>query len=194
MRGSHGLGRFDAEFEVKSIRRGISRDLQRPVGQHVDWYIYDLEESGTDPVYDVGSPSVGRVWRKPFRVPVVNAEIYQANLFQNDRGFYTVDTLRIVINFDDMVRIIPSLETHPDQHLVDRIGYRDAIFTPNRIFPRGQVGFEYMGVLVESTQVKPEEMVNDTMAAPDPEGWDAGPVAQPPGTETVYDGGVVSYP
>jgi hypothetical protein len=194
MRGTHGLGRFDAEFEVKSIRRGISRDLQRPVGQYVEWYIYDRDASGSDPVYDVGSPSVGRVWRVPFRVPVVNAEVYQANLFQNDRGFYTVDSLRIVINFDDMVRLIPSLETHPDDHLVDRIGYRGSVFTPNRIFPRGQVGFEYMGVLVESTQVKPEEMVNDTMAAPDPQGWDGGPVDEPQVSETIYDGGVISYP
>lgn len=161
MRGTHALGRFDAEYEVKSIRTGISRDLGRPVGQFVDWYRYDTVNSASDPVYDVGSNSTGRVWHAPVRIPVVNAFTFQANQFQNDRGFYTVDTLRIVINYDDVIRFIPSLDEAPDQHLLDRIFYRDQFFTPNRVFPKGQIGYEFMGLLVEATQVKPEEQVND---------------------------------
>lgn len=174
MRGTNALGRFDAEYEVKSIRAGISRDLQIPVGQYVEWYLYDATASDADPVYDVGASSGGRVWKSPFRIPVVNSMIYQSQQFQNDRGFYTVDTLRIVINYDDVVRFIPTLEIQPDTHLLDRIGYRGQLFVPNRVYPKGQIGFEYMGMLVEGTQVKPEEQVNDIYGTPDPEGFDGG--------------------
>lgn len=162
MRGSDALGRFDAEYEVKSMRSGIGRDLQRPVGQAVKWYLYDPEESESDPVYDVGSSDGGRIWKDPILIPVVNAFTLQAQQFQNDRGFYTVDTLRIVINFDDVIRFLPSLQYHPDQHLLDRIEFRAQMYIPTRVFPKGQVHYEYMGLLVEATQVKPEEQVNDT--------------------------------
>ncbi len=161
MRGTNPLGRFDAEYEVKSMRRGISRDLQVPAGQQVDWYLFDASESTPDPVYDVGASTGGRSWLAPITVPVVNAFIYQAEQFQNDRGFYTVDTLRIVINYDDVIRYLPSLDVQPDIHLKDRVGFRGALYVPNRVFPKGQVGYEYMGLLVEATQVKPEEQVND---------------------------------
>lgn len=161
MRGTHPMGRFDAEYEVKSMRRGISRDLQVPAGQTVNWYFYDPVASESDPVYDVGSNEGGRVWKDPIAVPVVNAFIYQADQYQNDRGFYTVDTLRVVINYDDVIRFIPSLDAQPDIHLLDRVEFRGTLYTPNRIFPKGQIGYEYMGLLVEATQVKPEESVND---------------------------------
>lgn len=161
MRGTNPLGRFDAEYEVKSMRRGISRDLQVPVGQYVEWHLYDSSASDSDPVYDVGSSAGGRVWKAPIILPVVNAFIYQAEQYQNDRGFYTVDTLRVVINYDDVIRFLPSLDAQPDIHLLDRVGFRGALYVPNRIFPKGQVGYEYMGLLVEGTQVKPEEQVND---------------------------------
>ena len=166
MRGTNPLGRFDAEYEVKSIRAGISRDLQVPVGQSVKWYFYDSVSSQSDPIYDVGSNDGGRVWLDPITVPVVNAFIYQAEQFQNDRGFYTVDTLRIVINYDDVLRYIPSLDIQPDIHLLDRVEFRGSLYTPNRVFPKGQIGYEYMGLLVEATQVKPEEQVNDILGTP----------------------------
>lgn len=162
MRGTDAIGRFDPEYEIKSMRRGISADLQRPAGQHVDWYLYDAAASESDPIYDVGANDGGRVWKDPIVIPVVNALTYQADQYQNDRGFYTVDTLRIVINSDDVIRYLPDLHYHPDQHLLDRIGYRGQFYVPNRVFPKGQVGYEYMGLLVEATQVKPEEQVNDT--------------------------------
>lgn len=161
MRGHHSLGRFDAEYEVKSIRKGITRELEKPVGQYVDWYLFDPEDSTSDPIYDVGSPAGGRVWRGPVRVPIVNGFIFQDEQYQSDRGFYTVDTLRIVINFDDVIRHVPGLDEQPDQHLLDRIEFRGSVFQPTRVFPKGQVGYEYMGLLVEAIQVKPEEQVND---------------------------------
>ena len=161
MRGSNSIGRFDQEFEVKSIRHGISQDLQRPVGQNVQWFVYDEAATTVDDIYDVGSPDGGRVWKAPFELPVINAYVFQNEMYQNDRGFYTVDTLRLFINYDDVIRHIPTLDSEPDQHLKDRVEFRGQLYSPNRVFPRGQIQLEYMALTVDLTQVKSEEQVND---------------------------------
>ena len=156
------MGRFDSEFEVKSIRAGISRDLQVPSGQYVLWQVFDPEASQSDPVYSTGSEEGGRVFGPPIRVPVVNAYIFQGEQVMNQRGFYTVDVLRLVINYDDVIRYLPELDRNPDIHLKDRISFRGLLFQPTRVFPKGQIGYEYMGLTVDATQVKVEEQVYDT--------------------------------
>ena len=168
MRGGNVLGRFDPEFEVKSIYSGISQDLQRPVGQEVLWYLFDPDATTIDPIYDTGAQTGGRVWKAPFALPVVNAYVFQNEMYQNDRGFYTVDTLRLFINFADVERYIPDLETNPDVHMKDRCVFRDQMYAANRIFPRGQVDYDYMMLTVDLTQVKPEEQVNDRYGVAEP--------------------------
>lgn len=165
MRGSNQIGRFDQEYEVKSIRHGISQDLQRPAGQTVKWYVYDEDLTVVDSIYDVGAPTGGRAWKKPITLPVINAYIFQSELYQNDRGLYTVDTLRLFINYDDIIRTLPTLDSQPDTHLVDRVEFRGQMYSPNRVFPRGQVQYDYMALTVDLTQVKPEEQVNDVYAS-----------------------------
>lgn len=161
MRGSNVLGRFDPEYEIKSIRSGISQDLQRPVGQSVLWRVYDETAVVVDDTYDIGSRAAGRSWKAAINLPVVNAYIFQNEMYQNDRGFYTVDTLRLFVNYDDVTRYLPDLDANPDQHLKDRIEFRDQTYVPNRVFPRGQVQMDYAILTVDLTQVKPEEMIND---------------------------------
>lgn len=161
MRGRNTLGRFDPEYEVKSIRHGITQDLQAPVGQVVQWRLFDPEATVVDDVYDVGSSDGGRVFKAAIDLPVVNAYVFQAEMFQNDRGFYSVDTLRLFINYDDVIRFLPTLDADPDQHLKDRIEFRDQMYTPTRVYPRGQIDMDYMVLTVDLTQVKPEEQVND---------------------------------
>lgn len=161
MRGGNVVGRFDPEFEVKSMRTGTSQDLERPVGQEVKWFVYDAAATTVDPVYDVGSDTGGRVWKAPLMLPTVNTYVFQNEMYMNDRGFYTVDTLRLFINYDDVLRYLPTLETDPDTHLYDRVEFRTQIYVPNRVFPRGQINMDYMMLTVDLTQVKTEEMVND---------------------------------
>jgi hypothetical protein len=161
MRGRNVIGRFDQELEVKSIRHGITQDLEVPTGQKVYWYFYSSASTTVDHIYDVGASTGGRVWKKPLELPVVNAYVFQNEIYQNDRGFYAVDTLRLFINYDDVTAYIPDLTDNPDQHIKDRVMFRGQYYVPNRIFPRGQVQMEYVVLSVDLTQVKPEEMVND---------------------------------
>jgi hypothetical protein len=114
----------------------------------------------------VGGRTVGRgnggcSWKKGFALPVVNAYVFQNEMYQNDRGLYTVDTLRLFINYDDVIRFIPTLDSQPDTHLKDRVEYRGQIYAPNRVFPKGQINMDYTVLTVDLTQVKPEEIVND---------------------------------
>jgi hypothetical protein len=161
MRGNNVIGRFDQELEVKSIRHGITQDLQVPTGQTVDWYRFDSAATTVDRIYDVGSSTGGRKWKKPFTLPVVNAYVFQNEIYQNDRGFYAVDTLRLFVNYDDVIRFIPTLDSDPDQHIKDRCKFRGQMYMANRIFPRGQVQYDYVVLTVDLTQVKTEEQVND---------------------------------
>ena len=161
MRGRNTLGRFDPELEVKSIRHGVTQDLQAPVGQFVGWRVFNPEATVTDEIYDVGSSTGGRVFNRAINMPVVNAYVYQNELFQNDRGFYTVDTLRLWVNYDDIVRFLPTLDADPDRHLKDRVEFRGQMYVPTRVFPRGQINMDYMMLMVDLSQVKPEEQVND---------------------------------
>lgn len=161
MRGRNVIGRFDPELEVRSIRHGITQDLQAPVGQVVGWRLFDPLATVTDEIYDVGSSTGGRVFKKPIIMPVVNAYVFQSEQYQNDRGFYTVDTLRLFVNYNDVIRFIPDLETDPDAHIKDRVEFREQMYVPNRVFPRGQINMDYMMLTVDLNQVKPEEQVND---------------------------------
>ncbi len=161
MRGGNALGRFDGEFESHSIWDGISRDLQRPVGQRVFWYRYDPTQTTVHPVYDIGDPSGGRSYKEPVALPVINAFVTQGQQLDTDRGLYMVDVLRLFVNYADVLRELPGLETNPDLFIKDRVVFRDDVYQPNRINPRGQVGYDYMTLTIDLTQLKPEEMYND---------------------------------
>ena len=168
MRGGNAVGRFDAEYETHSIWDGISRDLQRPVGQDVYWYHYNPTNTEVDPIYDVGSPQGGRAYDSPVRLPVVNALVTQGQQWDNDRGFYTVDVLRLIVNFADVQKSLPLLPTNPDLYLKDRVIFRNGVFAPNRVNQRGQVEYHYMTLTVDMTQLKPEEVFNDVWSSEAP--------------------------
>ena len=166
MRGSDLTGRFDSLFEVDHIGVGVAQDLQNPIGQHVQWWSMDPDNTVTDPVYDVGDyAGGGRRWKRPFTVPVVQATISQGPVFQNERGFYTVDNLTLVINAPTVTRLLPDMMYDPDSYTLDRISYRGNLFQPNTIFPKGHIHDHLVVVRVDADQVKPEEVVNDPQFA-----------------------------
>jgi hypothetical protein len=154
-------GRFTTNFEVDAMFRGMRDDLQRRVGMTVAWSIWDAETTGVDPVYGVGSLDVGRRWQDPIDVPVIVAQVFQGQTSQNDRGFYNTDVLRFTVSMDDINRAIPDLVDHPDRHIRDRVLYRGSVFTPTRLYLRGQVLTSYTVLTIDLNQVMPEEMVND---------------------------------
>lgn len=169
MRGTKLQGRFNMDYESKSMYEGIAEDLGGTVGQEVDWFRwqeYFLKENYTDIVddtYDVSSsvPTKGRRWMLPFKMPTVMAQIIRGTNVMNERGYYVVDTLRLVMNVGDVQRMLPGLITDPNIHIKDRVIYRGQVYVPTRVIPRGSFGYRWAVVTVDLNQVNPDELVND---------------------------------
>ena len=177
MRGNIREGRFNVEYERDSFINGTTAELVNTVGNTVQWWIYDQVNTVVDPIYDVGSSDPvtgGRIWMSPLIVPVISASLTQGSTAQNDRGFYNTDILHITLNVDIIeepvslrganaatIPQLKNLEINPDEYLRDRIVFRDEVFTPTRVFPRGIIKNNYTVLVIECNQVNPEELVND---------------------------------
>jgi hypothetical protein len=169
VRGFKVQGRFSIDYEAKSMYEGISEDLGGTVGVEVDWfrwqeyYLEDNYNNIVDDIYDVSksTPTKGRRWVLPFKMPVVMAQWIRGTNIMNERGFYVSDTLRLVINIGDAERLMPSLFNDPNSHIKDRVLYRGQVFVPTRVLPRGSFGYRWSVITVDCNQMNPEELVND---------------------------------
>lgn len=169
MRGSKVQGRFKVDFENKSMEEGMVDELRDPVGTEVDWWLWDPNAlaanypTWVDPIYDVSNQEdgKGRRWNEPFKVPVIMAQQLRGTNIMNERGFYTTDTLRLVIAVADVNRLIPAMITDPSVHIKDRIVFHNSVFVPTRVLPRGLYKDFYSVVTIDCNQVNPEELVND---------------------------------
>jgi hypothetical protein len=78
----------------------------------------------------------------------------------NERGLYTVDTLRLVLGVADVNRLLPNLISNPTFHIQDRIVFQEQVFIPTRVLPRGRYKDNYSVVTIDTTQCNSEELVN----------------------------------
>jgi len=178
MRGSKLQGRFDIDYEAKSMYEGIAEELGGTIGQEVDWYQWSedyLTENYhlvVDDIYDVSGytdtngVSNGRRWTEPFKLPTIMAQLIRSTNVMNERGYYVSDTLRLVVNVGDVERLIPQLIDDPNLHIKDRIMYKGQVFVPTRVLPRGAFGYRYAVVTIDCNEVNPEELVNDPQFLP----------------------------
>lgn len=169
MRGSKVQGRFKIDFENRSINEGVVDELRDPVGDEVDWYSWDDSEleanyaDWVDDIYDTSNstPGKGRRWNESFKLPVIMAQVMRGSNIMNERGFYVVDSLRIIVSEDDAQRLLPGLLDNPESHIQDRVVHMGRVYSPSRVNPRGRYKEQYAVVTIDLTMVKPEEMVND---------------------------------
>ena len=168
MRGSKVQGRFKIDYEKSSMEEGVTDELRDPVGTEVDWYVWDenaLQEDyadWVDPIYDVSNQESGKgiIWRDPIKVPVIMGQQIRGTNIMNERGLYTVDTLRLVLGVADVNRLLPNLISDPNFHIQDRIVFQGAVFIPTRVLPRGRYKDNYSVVTVDTNQCNSEELVN----------------------------------
>jgi hypothetical protein len=176
MRGDQVQGRFTVASEKESIKLGVTKDMVRTVGMDVDWWAWDPVASQVDPIYDVGSSTTGRRWKKQSTLTAVSAKLEQGVMQRNDRGLYTVDQLRLTFNMDvirgnvskkrnsyfgDTTTDQDYFSNDPDRFLRDRIVFRSTVWSPAKFLPRGLMGEDYTFITMDLNQVNPEELVND---------------------------------
>lgn len=154
-------GRFDTDFETNYILEGMNSDLQRPVGTTAQWYVYDPANTVIDDVYDVGDIQGGRMWRGPYEIPVIRAVITQGRVDQNQRGYYSPDTLHLTLHAEDIEKVQPGVVANPDLQNRGRIVWKNQVYRPIKVQERGILSERYTLLLVDLVQVMPEEMVND---------------------------------
>jgi hypothetical protein len=178
MRGERVEGsRFTINHERGSIIRGTTKEIVRTVGYELEWWLYDPVATVVDPIYDVGSNTGGRRWKGPYHIPVINATLTQGMTVPNDRGFYNTDVLTVTVNMDisegshlstsDSITIpeLRSLPTNPDAFLRDRVVFKNEVFTPRQILPKGIITNDYTLFGIVLHQVNAEELVNDPQFA-----------------------------
>jgi hypothetical protein len=162
LRGYIQGGRFDADFESDSISAGINQDLQRPVGTHAEWWIYDPENTTIDSIYDVGATDgTGRRWIGPYNLPIIRSVIKQGAVPTSAQGYYNADTLHLTINAEDLIKISPNVVNHPDLQNRGRIVWLNEVFRPSYVQQRAIVADRFSLITVECIQVTREELVND---------------------------------
>jgi hypothetical protein len=169
MRGNKVQGRFKIDYETMSMDEGIVDELRDPVGTEVNWWLWDDAalaadyDTFVDPVYDVSNQEEGkgRRWVEPFKLPVIMAQQLRGTNIMNERGYYTTDTLRLVVAVADINRLLPAMITDPAQHIKDRVVFHDTVFVPTRVLPRGLYKERYSVVTIDCNQVNAEELVND---------------------------------
>ena len=172
MRGNRLQGRFDIDgYETLSIYVGITEELGWTVGVQIDWWEWDQAylnnnySTVVDDIYDVSSSVTGggRRWKTPIKVDVVMARFITGGNVMNTRGFYTSDTLRLVINIAEMNKKFPGfLSTRdPSDHIRDHIVFNGQVYRPTVVMPRGHFSQRWAVLTVDCNQVNPEELVND---------------------------------
>ena len=169
MRGSNVQGRFTIPFESHSIDEGMVDELRSPVGAVVNWWVWDQAHLDAAPadvvssIYDTSNPTpgLGRVWKTPFEMPVIMAQQLRGTNVMNERGFYVVDSLRLVIAVADVARLLPSMVQDPSVHIKDRVVFQNDVFTPTRVLPRGRYADNYAVITLDCTMVNAEELQND---------------------------------
>lgn len=178
MRGERVEGvRFPINHERGSIIHGTTKEVVRTVGYEIEWWLYDQVNTVVDPIYDVGANAGGRRWKGPYHIPVINATLTQGFTSPTDRGFYNTDRLSITINMDIVegslrsggdITTIPELRylpTNPDGYLRDRVVFKNQVFTPRQVLPKGIITNDYTLFTVDCYQINPEELINDTQFA-----------------------------
>jgi hypothetical protein len=169
MRGTKVQGRFKIDFENRSMEEGMVDELRDPVGSEVDWWTWDPNalaadyNNFVDPIYDVSNQEdgKGRRWNDPFKLPVIMAQNLRGTNTMNERGFYVVDTLRLVISVSDVNRLLPAMLADPNSHIKDRAVFQGEVFVPTRVLPRGRYANFYSVVTIDMNLVNSEELVND---------------------------------
>lgn len=178
MRGERVEGvRFPINHERGSIIRGTTKEVVRTVGYELEWWLYDPIATVVDSIYDVGANTGGRRWKGPHYIPVINATLTQGMTVPSDRGFYNTDVLNITINMDiaegsaqsttDTILIpeLRALPTNPDAFLRDRIVFKNEVFSPRQVLPKGIITNDYTLFSVMCYQVNAEELINDPQFA-----------------------------
>lgn len=156
-----GSGRFDADYETNDIYEAMV-GWQSEFGDNILYYRYWGSESEIHDIWNE-STGVGRIWHPPAEVGVLHATHIEGAAEDRAQGQYWNDTLYATASFDQLRRLgLTEMDIQTQSYINDRIVYDFRVFRVTRIQVMGQVQQRDVVVSIEGTQVKPDEMMNDS--------------------------------
>lgn len=154
-------GRFDADYEVSEIHK-VLRGWQSEFGDRILYYRYWGENSEVHDIWDE-STGVGRLWHPPDEVEVLHATHVEGSNEARAQGQYYNDDLYVTASFEQLRKLgMTEMDLQFQTYLNDRIVYDYRVFRITRLQAMGQIQRRDIIVSIEGTQVKPDEMANDT--------------------------------
>ena len=106
--------------------------------------------------------------QRPAILKVIKASINQGNATVNERGFYNIDSLRLVLNIDDLRAASPTLfdargvvKSTLDLANKYRVVWKNQVYRPIKTQQQGQVAERHTIISVDLMQLMPDELVND---------------------------------
>ena len=161
-------GRFTTDWELNEVGDGITWDATNPFGTIAEWWTFDKDASVVDSIYDVEPLGAGRVWTGPEEISIISVSLMQGGAPAGPRGFYAADTMKVVLNIDDLFRVSPELfdgrgEFRPRISDANRyrLVWKEQVFRPVKTQPEGYIDDRGTLILLDCIQVMPDELVND---------------------------------
>jgi hypothetical protein len=158
-------GKWSADTETDQIYMALE-GWRQVSGDWVDYYRFNAPATEIDNIYDEATGQ-GRLYFPRVRIPVLHATIVAGENENTDMGFYFNDTLVILCAFDQFTKTgMDFADVLQGNYLKDRIYYNQKVFRTLMMNPSGKIQERPTMIRIEATQMKPDELVDDTAFMP----------------------------
>lgn len=153
-------GRFDMDAETDRIFSGLE-GYQDVTGDWLDYYRFDKEHSVMDDIYDEAT-GIGRQFLPAIQIPAIHVTHVEGENKNGDMGFYYNDDLEATFSFRSFQGVGLTLaDIKTGNYLKDRVVYDDKVFRVEQLSIEGQIQRRDIIVQLRSTQMKPDELIDD---------------------------------
>lgn len=154
-------GRFGINAETTAIHRAL-RGWQARTGDSVTYFRFQRAESEMHDVYDEAT-GAGRVFYGRWQVPALHVTHVEAgNTDPRDSGLYVTDTLRVVLEFDQLAKFgLTAIDIRHGSYQRDRIAYDGLLYGVQQVTVLGQMRRRDVIVSIDAVQIHNDELVND---------------------------------
>ncbi|MFH9731869.1 hypothetical protein [Streptomyces sp. NPDC017260] len=156
-------GRFNINAETTFIHRAL-RGWQSTTGDTLTYFRFQHAESDMHDVYDEAT-GAGRVYYGRWQLPALHVtHVEAANTDPRDSGLYVTDTLRAVLEFDQLTKFgLSEMDIKHGSFQRDRVAYDGLLYGVQRVNVVGQIRRRDVVVVIEAEQIQNDELVNDPM-------------------------------
>lgn len=158
-------GRFTADFETDQIYIAM-QGWRQVSGDWVDYFKFAADITPLDNIYDEADYP-GRQYFPRIRIPVLHATVVPGDNQNTEMGFYYNDTLVVLVAFDQFTTSgMDFVDVEQGNYLKDRIYYNQKVFRVLSMVPSGKIQQRPTMIRIDATQLKPDELTDDTQFAP----------------------------